>query len=177
MYDLKKAFQVFILLLVLILTSCKTQQLPSGQMTDFSEDQTASATLSHATTLSPDKTIIPQSTPSSFPAVRKTPGVLDCADVVKAHSESTDSDWEGAKMLLRGTEFYYTGTVFSVTEHDEVHLTGSLCHTTLHHVPHEIAVNLSHGQFIEGYGTIASIGFNRGEDVDVEANPDLIFVR
>jgi hypothetical protein len=166
MPDQKIVLRVFICLLALILVSCSTQDLPFRQVTDFSPDQTVSPAFSSTAIASPDKTVTPQ----------PTPGVLDCADIVKAHSECTAADWEGAKLLLRGAEYYYTGTVFSVTEHDEVHLTGSLCHVTLHHVPHEIAVNLSHGQFIEGYGTIASIGFNRGEDVDVEANPDSIFV-
>jgi hypothetical protein len=102
---------------------------------------------------------------------------LDCLDVVKAHKESTDAQWEEKKMILRGSEIYYAGSVFAVTEHDEVHLTGSLCHATLHHVPHEIAIQLSKDQYIEGYGTITSIGFNRGEDIDIEVNPDLLFVR
>jgi hypothetical protein len=177
MHDQKIVIRVFICLLAPILVSCTSQGLSSQQTADFSPHQTVSPAFTSAMTVSPDKTVAPQATPSLMPAIRKTPGVLDCADIVKAHSESTAADWEGAKILLRGGQYYYTGTVFSVTEHDEVHLSGSLCHVTLHHVPHEIAVNLSHGQFIEGCGTIASIGFNRGEDVDIEANPDLIFVR
>jgi hypothetical protein len=167
MPDQKIIVRVFICLLALILAACSAQDLPLQQATDFSSDQTVAPAFTNTAIASPEKTLTPP----------PTPGVLDCADIVKAHSESTAIDWEGAKILLRGAEYYYTGTVFSVTEHDEVHLTGSLCHVTLHYVPHEIAVTLSHGQFIEGYGTIASIGFNRGEDVDIEANPDLIFVR
>jgi hypothetical protein len=167
MPDQKIIVRVFICLLALILAACSAQDLPLQQATDFSSDQTVAPAFTNTAIASPEKTLTPQ----------PTPGVLDCADIVKAHSESPAADWEGAKILLRGAEYYYTGTVFSVTEHDEVHLTGSLCHVTLHHVPHEIAVNLAHGQLIEGYGTIASIGFNRGEDVDIEANPDLIFVR
>jgi hypothetical protein len=167
MPDQKIIVRVFICLLALILAACSAQDLPLQQATDFSSDQTVAHAFTNTAIASPEKTLTPP----------PTPGVLDCADIVKAHSESTAIDWEGAKILLRGAEYYYTGTVFSVTEHDEVHLTGSLCHVTLHYVPHEIAVTLSHGQFIEGYGTIASIGFNRGEDVDIEANPDLIFVR
>jgi hypothetical protein len=167
MHDQKIIVRVFICLPALILAACSVLDLPFRQVTDFSPHQTVSPAFTNPAIASPKITLTPQ----------PTPGVLDCAEIVKAHSESTAADWEGAKILLRGAEYYYTGTVFSVTEHDEVHLTGSLCHATLHHVPHEIAITLSHGQFIEGYGTIASIGFNRGEDVDIEANPDLIFVR
>lgn len=119
----------------------------------------------------------PNHTPVPTPTISKTPGVLECSEIVKAHQENTDLQWQGEKILLRGKEYYYSGKVFSVTEHDEVHLTGSLCHATLHQVPHEIAINLTKGQLIEGYGTIKSIGFYRGEDVDIEVNPDLLFVR
>jgi hypothetical protein len=145
MPDQKIIVRVFICLLALILAACSAQDLSLQQATDFSSDQTVSPAFTNTAIASPEKTLTPQ----------PTPGVLDCADIVKAHSESPAADWEGAKILL----------------------TGSLCHVTLHHVPHEIAVNLAHGQLIEGYGTIASIGFNRGEDVDIEASPDLIFVR
>jgi hypothetical protein len=111
------------------------------------------------------------------PTVVKTPGVLDCSDIVKAHKESTTVQWEGAKILLRGSEIYYTGIVNTFTETDIVHLTGGLCHATLHLVPHDIAITLSRGQQIEGYGTIKSISYYRGEDIDIDINPDLLFVR
>jgi tetratricopeptide (TPR) repeat protein len=109
--------------------------------------------------------------------IPKTPGVLDCSDIVKSHKESPEDVWEKTKILLRGSEMYYTGRVNSVTETDIVHMTGSLCHITLHHVPHEIAINLSRGQLIEGYGIIKNINFSRGEDIDIDVNPDLLFVR
>jgi hypothetical protein len=109
--------------------------------------------------------------------VAKTPGVIDCSDIVKAHNESTTVQWERSKILLRGGEIYYTGIVNTVTETDVVHLIGSLCHATLHHVPHEIAINLSRGQQLEGYGTIKNISFYLGEDVDIDINPDLLIVR
>jgi len=112
-----------------------------------------------------------------MPTIPKTPGVLDCSDIVKAHKESTTVQWEGAKILLRGSEIYYTGIVNTITETDIVHLTGSLCHATLHLVPHDIAVTLSRGQQIEGYGIIKSISYYRGEDIDIDVNPDLLFVR
>jgi len=105
------------------------------------------------------------------------PGVLDCSDIVKAHKESTNEQWEKTQILLRGSEMYYNGTVNAVTETDAVHMTGSLCHPTLHHVPHEIALNLSNGQQIEGIGIIQNITFTRGEDIDLDVIPDLLFVR
>lgn len=116
-------------------------------------------------------------TSTAIPHIPQTPGVLDCAAIVQAHQDSTAEDWGGAKLLLRGSEFYYTGRVTSVTETDAVHMSGSLCHITLHNVPHDVAVSLTKGQLIEGYGTIASISYYLGEDVDVEVNPDLLFVR
>jgi len=116
-------------------------------------------------------------TSTAIPPIPQTPGVLDCKAIVKAHQCSTAEDWGGAKLLLRGSEFYYTGRVTSVTEMDVVHMSGSLCHITLHNVPPDVAVELSKGQLIEGYGTIASIGYYLGEAVDVEVNPDLLFVR
>jgi hypothetical protein len=118
----------------------------------------------------------PTMTSTPMPTIPKIPEALDCSDIGKAHKESTTEERERVKTLLRGRVFYYTGTVNTVTEIDAVHLQGSLCHATLHHVPHEIAINLSKGQQIEGYGTILSIGEYLGEDIDLEANPDLIFV-
>jgi hypothetical protein len=60
---------------------------------------------------------------------------------------------------------------------DIVHLSGSLCHPTLHNVPHEIAITLSKDQLIEGYGIIKNINYSLGEDIDIEVNPDLSFKR
>jgi hypothetical protein len=177
MRNQKNSLLIIVLLLAINLASCKTLNLTSSQNTNLSEESTVLPSLTQSISDTPDKTVTPPPASNTLPAIRKTPGVLDCADIVKAHSESTAMDWEGEKMLLRGREFFYTGSVFAVTESDAVHLTGSLCHATLHHVPHEIAVMLSHGQLIEGYGTIASISFFRGENVDIEVNPDLLFVR
>ena len=118
---------------------------------------------------------IPAIPTTPVPTVVKTPGVLDCSDIVKAHKESTTVQWEGAKILLRRSEIYYTGIVNTVTGTDIVHLTGGLCHATLHLVPHNIAITISRRQQIEGYGTIKSISYYRGEDIDI--NPDLLFVR
>lgn len=177
MHNRKELLQILILLLTLILASCKTTNITSSQNINFAEEKTALPSLTQSLGDRPDKTVVPPTTSSTLPDPHKTPGVLDCADIVKAHSENSMEEWEKTKMLLRGSEFYYIGSVFSVTEHDEVHLTGSLCHATLHHVPHEITVTLPHGQLVEGYGTIASISFFRGEDIDIEVNPDLLFVR
>jgi hypothetical protein len=172
-----KSFQIVLLLLALIATSCKTVELTPRQTMVLPEERTDLSSFASTLTYTPELTYTSYPTRTPMPTISKTPGVLDCSAIVKAHSESTLVDWEGTKMLLRGSEIYYEGSVFAVTEHDEVHLTGSLCHATLHHVPHEIAIELSIGQYMEGYGTIASIGFNRGEDVDIEVYPDLLFVR
>jgi hypothetical protein len=56
-------------------------------------------------------------------------------------------------------------------------MSGSLCHPTLHNVPHEIAITLSKDQLIEGYGIIKNIIYSLGEDIDIEVNPDLSFKR
>ncbi len=119
----------------------------------------------------------PIPTHTSLPAIQKTPGVLDCSDILKAHRESTSEEWEKTKILWRGSEIYYSGNVYAVTETDVVHLSGALCHATLHHVPHDVAITLTKGQQIEGYGTIKNISYFLGEDVDVEVNPELLIVR
>jgi tetratricopeptide (TPR) repeat protein len=103
-------------------------------------------------------------------------GMLDCSDIVRAHRESTNEQWEKLKILLRGNMMYYNGTVNAVTETDVVHMTGSLCHPTIHRVPHEIAINLSNGQIIEGFGIIRNIAFSRGEDIDLDVIPKLLLV-
>jgi tetratricopeptide (TPR) repeat protein len=104
-------------------------------------------------------------------------GMLDCFDIVRTHKESTNEQWDKTRILLRGSEMYYNGTVNAVTETDVVHMTGSLCHPTIHLVPHEIAVTLSNGQIIEGIGIIRNITFSRGEDIDLDVLPELLFVR
>ena len=114
-----------------------------------------------------------------YPAlgITETPGVLDCSDIVKAHGENNADEWEGQKIALRGSGFYYTGKVNTVTETHVVHLSGDLCHATLHHVPHDVVLGLKKGQYVEGYGTVKNISFYLGEDIDIEVNPDLLFVR
>jgi hypothetical protein len=171
-----KSFQITLLFVAMIATSCQAGDISSRQTIDSRDEKTVLPSITSPFDDSTVITDVPHPTRTPVTDIPKTPGVLDCSDIVKAHQESTDVEWEGAKILLRGSEFYYAGLVYAVTENDEVHLTGSMCHATLHHVPHEIAINLSNGQYIEGYGTIASVGFNRGEDVDIEVNPDLLFV-
>jgi hypothetical protein len=172
-----KSFPVVLLWVTLISTSCKTEVFPPRQTMDLREERTALPSFTSRSRYTADRTDTPHPTRTPMPTIPKTPGVLDCSDIVKAHKESNSVQWDGEKILLRGREYYYTGTVNSVTDNGEVHLSGSLCHATLHLVPHEIAINLSRGQLIEGYGTIKSISYYLGEDVDIDANPDLLFVR
>jgi hypothetical protein len=172
-----RSFGFAALFVTLLFTACKSEYPAYGTTAAFGAERPTIASTAGCPCSTADITDKLQPTQPAIPTIAKTPGVLDCADIVKAHKESTDLQWEGEKMRLRGSEIYYVGTVFAVTEHDEVHLTGSLCHATLHHVPHEISIQLTKGQYIEGYGTITSVGFNRGEDIDIEVNPDLLFVR
>jgi hypothetical protein len=165
------------ILLTGILASCSIEPLSSQQSADLKPGVTVFSSTSSKPGSGTENPITPQPANSSMPNLSQTQGVLDCAEIANAHKESSAKEWEAIKNSYRGQEMYYTGTVYSVTETDAVHMSGSLCHATLHHVPHEIAVNLSHGQFIEGYGTILNINYYLGEDVDIEVNPDLIFVR
>ena len=172
-----KSFEIMVLFVTLFSTSCQTEAPAARQKVDLMEARTVTPSLTSQLSYTPNLTPTPHPTRTSMPPIPKTPRVLDCSDIVKVHKESTTLEWEKAKILLRGREMYYTGIVNAVTETDAVHMTGSLCHATLHHVPHEIAINLSNGQQIDGYGTIKNINFARGEDIDIEVNPDLLFVR
>jgi hypothetical protein len=173
----EKYIVIVLLAVIFSSTSCQTEYLASRQIVDLIEARTVTPSLTSHPPYTASETTTPHPTYAALPPITKTPGVLYCADIVKAHQESTKVEWEKTKLLLRGSEMYYIGKVNSVTKTDAVHMTGSLCHVTLHHVPHEIAINLSNGQQVEGYGTISNINFSRGEDIDIEVNPDLLFVR
>jgi hypothetical protein len=161
----------------MIINSCTAEYLSSKPTIDVNGEMKASPSATQEQRISIEATSTQRANQNQVPSLGKTPGVLECSDIVNAHQNATPDQWEAQKILLRGMEIYYRGTVYSVTETDAVHMSGSLCHATLHHVPHQIAVNLSHGQVIEGYGTILNINYYLGEDIDIEVNPDLIFVR
>jgi hypothetical protein len=175
-FGLARTYFCCFLFLAIFTSACTVEPLPSHQADGTLQvSATAPPTdLPYGITSSPFSTY---PAISQQPAITGTPGVLNCTDIVDAHKASTAKEWEATKTSYRGREIYYLGTVYSVTEKDAVHMSGTLCHFTLHHVPHEIAVNLSHGQFVEGYRTILNINYYLGEDIDIEANPELIFMR
>jgi hypothetical protein len=172
-----KSVEIVLMFVALISTSCKTWYVTPFQAKELSLERTVLPLSTGQSSNAAETTDTPLPTRKVIPTIPKTPGVYDCSDIVYLHKESTPEQWEQAKNLLKGSMIYYTGTVNVVTETNVVHMTGSMCHPTLHNVPHEISINLSRGQLIEGYGTIKNISSYLGEDIDIEVNPDLLFVR
>jgi hypothetical protein len=172
-----KSLQVLILLVAFLLPSCVAEHPIPEPTSALRGETTVTPSIDFQSLITPGSIETPTVANPLVPIMAKTPGVLDCADIVKAHKESTSTEWEATKISLRGSGYFYTGKVYSVTETDVVHLSGGECHATLHHVPHDIATGLSKGELVEGFGVILNISFYLGEDIDIEVNPDKLFTR
>lgn len=120
---------------------------------------------------------IPLSTVNSLPT--KIPGVLECADIVRAHAELTDSVWEAYKSSIEGKKIYFSGKVEQVYDDDGVALAfDNLCRTTLDNIPSYITIKLSKGQHLEGYGTIKNLAYLIDHvELVIRINPESLIIR
>jgi hypothetical protein len=102
----------------------------------------------------------PTTTQSSVDSPRPTiiPGVLVCSDIVTAHEGMTSSQWKEYISTIKGKEIFFSGNYGkafangSVAVDNDVN-TGS-CGFTLYGVPHDIAIGITKGQQLEGYGIL-----------------------
>jgi hypothetical protein len=54
----------------------------------------------------------------------------------------------------------------------------NICSTTLDNIPYDIAIKLSKGQHLEGYGTIKIVAyFIDHVTLEITVNPDLLMMR
>lgn len=121
--------------------------------------------------------IIPLPTVTSLPT--KMPGVLACADIERAHEELTDLVWEAYKSSIEGEKIYFSGKVEQVYDDTSVAIVfDNMCVTTLDNIPYDIAIKLSKGQHLEGYGAIKNVVyFIDHVELDITINPELLIVR
>jgi hypothetical protein len=119
----------------------------------------------------------PLPTVTSLPP--KMPGVLECADIDRAHEELTDLVWEAYKSSIEGEKIYFSGKVEQVYDDASVALVfDNICGTTLDNIPYDIAIKLSKGQHLEGYGTIKIVAyFIDHVTLEITVNPDLLMMR
>jgi hypothetical protein len=122
-------------------------------------------------------TDIPLPTVNSLPT--KIPGVLECADIDRAHEELNDSVWEAYKNSIEGEKIYFSGMVEQVYDDGSIALVfNNICETTLDNIPYEMAIKLSKGQHLEGYGTIKNLAYLIDHvELDITINPELLIVR
>jgi hypothetical protein len=122
-------------------------------------------------------TNIPQPTVTPLPT--KIPGVRECADIDRAHEELTDLVWEAYKSSIEGEKIYFSGTVEQVYDDASVALVfDNICGTTLDNIPYDIAIKLSKGQHLEGYGTIKNVAYFLDHvTLEITVNPVLLIVR
>jgi hypothetical protein len=109
-----------------------------------------------------------------------TPGVLQCADILRAKEGQTDSQWEEYTQSVLGKEVYFSGEVdhiFSMTNHVGL-VYDNTCGTELYNIPDEKLNNISEGQHLEGYGTIKDVSnFADLVRLKINVNPDLLIIR
>ncbi|OGO31203.1 MAG: hypothetical protein A2Z16_11040 [Chloroflexi bacterium RBG_16_54_18] len=129
----------------------------------------------HPTSTVPTKISLP--TVNLLPT--KIPGVLECADIDRAHEELTDLVWEAYKNSIEGEKIYFSGKVEQVYDDAGVVLAfDNLCGTTLDNIPYDIAIKLSKGQHLEGYGTIENLAYLIDHvELEITINPELLIVR
>ena len=122
-------------------------------------------------------TNIPLPTVTSLPT--KMPGVLECADIDRAHEELTDLVWEAYKSSIEGEKIYFSGKVEQVYDDARVGLVfDNKCGTTLENIPYDISIKLSKGRHLEGYGTIKNVIYSINHvTMEITVNPDLLIVR
>ena len=129
----------------------------------------------HPTATVPTNISLP--TVNSLPTT--IPGVLECADIDRAHEELTDLVWEAYKSSIEGEKIYFSGKVEQVYDDASVVLVfDNICETTLDNIPYEMAIKLSKGQHLEGYGTIKNLTYLIDHvELVITINPELIIVR
>lgn len=122
-------------------------------------------------------TTIPLPTVNSLPT--KVPGVLECADIDRAHKELTDLVWEAYINSIEGEKIYFSGKVEQVYDDARVALAlDNLCRTTLDNIPSDTAIKLSKGQHLEGYGKIKNLAYLIDHlELVITINPELLIVR
>ena len=83
------------------------------------------------------------------------------------------------KSKLEGEKIYFSGTVEQVYDDDRVALAfDNICGTTLDNIPYDIAIKLSKGQHLVGYGTIKNVAFFIDHvTLEITVNPDLLMMR
>jgi len=122
-------------------------------------------------------TNIPLLTVTSLPT--KMPGVLECADIDRAHEELADLVWEAYKSSIEGEKIYFSGKVEQVYDDASVALVfDNMCETKLDNIPYDISIKLSIGQNLEGYGTVKNVAyFIDHVTLEITVNPDILLVR
>ena len=120
---------------------------------------------------------IPLPTVTTLPT--QIPGVLACADIDRAHEELADLVWEAYKSSIEGEKIYFSGKVEQVYDDASVALVfDNICRTTLDNIPYDIAIKLSKGQHLEGYGTIKNVAyFIDHVKLVITINPEFLNVR
>jgi hypothetical protein len=83
------------------------------------------------------------------------------------------------KSSIEGEKIYFSGKVELVYDDTNVALVfDNICGTTLDNIPYEIAIKLSKGQHLEGYGTIKYVAyFIDHVTLEITVNPELLIVR
>jgi len=135
-------------------------------------------------TNTPEPTYTPSPTytplPTNTPLPTAFPNLITCDAIVAKHDSATDIQWQDYKDKVRGMNFPFSGEVQQVYDNNSVSISSddTRCGTTIYSVPRDIAIGLSKGQHIKGYGTIKDLSwFLWVATVDVYAIPETIIVR
>lgn len=132
-------------------------------------------------TPSPTYTPLPTNTPVPTNTSSPTafPNLITCDEIVAKHDSATDIQWQDYKDKVRGMNYHFSGEVRQVYDNNSVSISSddARCGTTVYSVPRDIAIGLSKGQHIEGYGTIKDLSwFLWVATVDVYLLPETIIV-
>jgi hypothetical protein len=125
----------------------------------------------------PGPTNTPQ--PTALPTATMWPNLISCSDLYAKHESSTDLQWQELKGEMVGENIYFSGSVGQVYEGNWASLSNSDdgCGININKIPHNIAVKLQKGQYVEGYGTIKDFSWFLGMvDIEINVIPDELIV-
>ena len=186
----KKFFVGLILLFAIILSACENSTpvvyIPIPTST-FTATQTLRPlgdlfiVLTPLRTPSPTKNVTPTATITPTGTITPTliPGALDCNIINSNHVVGiTDLQWSTYTGSVIGKKSYFSGVVNNVDIKGEVNLaaTDQQCIFVLSKIPLAQAMKISINQFMEGYGTISSIKYDKGVIIHVDVLLDSLII-
>jgi hypothetical protein len=128
----------------------------------------------------PTNTPLPTNTPrpTSTPTVTPLPNLITCHAIIVKHDGATDLQWQEYKEEAQGRNIYFSGKIRQVYEDNWASLESKdECGVSIYRIPHEIAVRLYKGQYVEGYGTIKKLSwFLWVADIDINIIPETFII-